>query len=130
MGCLVPEWLIDLRLIVIYPVCVADDIIDAALSAYRKHKQKKPRCALTLPLPESPSPWYRKCRRQKTFDQSQSPFFRLPLELREMIYHQVIVPSDGADIHMSMTGNRLYSILCSESDPSREECGITAAGNQ
>lgn len=122
----VPAWLIILGLIVYFPVMGAFYIIDGPSAAYRKYKEKKPirplprdrKRSLTLPLPESSSPWYRKGYRQKTFDQSQSPFFRLPRELREMIYHQVIVPSDGADLHVAVTGYRLCGIPCGESDSS------------
>jgi hypothetical protein len=121
-----PGWLVVLGLIVYYPVVGAFYIINGPSIAYRKHKKKKPirtlprdrKRALTLPLPESSSPWYRKGRSQKTFDQSQSLFFRLPLELREIIYHQVVMPSDGADLHVAITGYRLCGIPCSESDSS------------
>lgn len=119
-----PGWYIILGLIVYYPVIGAFYIINGPSIAYRKHKEKKPirplprdrKRALTLPLPESSSPWYRKGWRQKTFDQTQSPFFRLPRELREIIYHQVIVPSNRADLHVAITGYRLCGIRCDESD--------------
>lgn len=119
-----PDWLVILGLIAYYPVIGAFYIINGPCIAYRKHKKKKPirplprdrKRALTLPLPESSSPWYRKGWRQKTFDQSQSPFFRLPRELRQIIYHQVIVPPEGADLHVAITSYRLCGIPCGESN--------------
>lgn len=105
----VPSWLVILGCIVLYPVLIAVHIMKASSSAYRKLKSKKLRVrrrALTLPLPDSLSPWYPNRRRQKTFDQSQSLLFRLPMELRRKIYHQVIMPSDGADPYVAITDNR------------------------
>lgn len=128
-----PRSFVILGLIFYYPAMGAYYIIGCpflAYEKYQKHKQKKPtrvrplpcdrKRSLTLPLSESYSPWYRKGWHQKTFDQSQSPFFRLPRELRDIIYHQVIVPSNGADIHVGIMGHRLCGIICGESDFSRQ----------
>ncbi|KAJ5966315.1 hypothetical protein N7481_013029 [Penicillium waksmanii] len=104
-----PTWLIVLGAIVATPIYLAWLTVmvpSAAYDSYRKHKQKKPRVrkrALTLPLPDSSSPWR---RRQKTFDQAQSPFFQLPMEIRRMIYHQVMMPSNGADLYVAITDHR------------------------
>lgn len=123
-----PWWCQLIICIAAPPIKVAIYMIEGSYLVYKKHTQKKPvrplprdrKRALTLPLPESSSPWYRKdsTRHQKTFDQSQSSFFRLPLELREIIYRQVIVPSNGSDLHVGIMAHRLCGIPCNEMESS------------
>lgn len=120
-----PVWIKIPGLMIIYPLVGLFSLFDLIFEKKQKRKEEKPirplprqrKRALTLPLSESSLRWHHMGpRRQKTFDQSQSPFFRLPQELRDMIYQLVIVPSDGADLHVAITAYRLYSFPCGESD--------------
>ncbi|KAJ5238825.1 hypothetical protein N7468_003444 [Penicillium chermesinum] len=123
------RWLMVLIYLTYYPFMGVSYMVSGPSMLYKKHKAKKairplPRGrkrALTLPLPKSSSHWHWKgvCMRQRSFDQLQSPFFRLPPNLRQLIYRQIIVPSDGADLHVGITSYRLCGIPCSEPDSPR-----------
>ena len=67
--------------------------------------QTRPR-ALTLPLPEKKGLSFVK---PKTYSHIQSPFFRLPRELRLMIYREVL---GSGPVHIVPMHRRLGSFLC------------------
>lgn len=62
--------------------------------------------ALTFPLPEKKGLHF---VRPKTYSQVQSPFFRLPSELRLMIYQEVFA---NGTVHIVPMDRRLGSFLC------------------
>lgn len=68
---------------------------------------------LTLPLPNQTN--YRMfAKAQKTLDQDQSPLFRLPIEIRMVIWEEVM----GHKVfHISLRKKRLQHTLCSVCDP-------------
>jgi len=87
---------------------------------YRKRQRNAPpplpprKRQLSLPLPQS-QPNNRLFRKaQKTLDQDKSPLFRLPAELRIMIWKEVM---GYRVLHIDLPKKRLQHRLCSVCDP-------------
>ncbi|KAJ5594298.1 uncharacterized protein N7459_000506 [Penicillium hispanicum] len=78
----------------------------------RQLPSTKPQPTLTPSLPESEDECER--QRQETYNQHQSLFFRLPPELRDMIYHEIIVFPHTIYLGLFELNNAelFYSMLC------------------
>ena len=80
------------------------------------HHPRQRKRALTNPLPDPE--WkriisYIRRSRQKNEPQAQSIFFsKLPLELRELIYEEVLAGRDGRLLHIIRTGGKLAHWRC------------------
>ncbi|KAJ9641995.1 hypothetical protein H2201_004530 [Coniosporium apollinis] len=75
--------------------------------------------ALTLPLPEHSSGVLSEKPTQRTYDQQQSRLFKLPLELREQIYREVL---SGPPIHIIRKQKKLGHLRCKAIRP--EDCPV------
>lgn len=75
--------------------------------------------ALTLPLPENSSGVLSEKPTQRTYDQKQSRLFKLPLELREQIYREVL---SGPPIHIIRKQKKLGHLRCKAIRP--EDCPV------
>ena len=87
-------------------------------SARPKPLRTRRRRALTLP---SSSPGARKSSTNiPIYEQEQSAFFtKLPLEIRLLIYQEVLAPKDHPMLHVASGHKRLFSCRCSNTDPHR-----------
>jgi hypothetical protein len=69
--------------------------------------------ALTAPLPEGTL--------QQTNYQSQSPFFKIPYEIRHEIYELVLGSEDGKALHIVEARQRLYHVRCCQGEEESED---------
>ncbi|OJJ34570.1 hypothetical protein ASPWEDRAFT_70236 [Aspergillus wentii DTO 134E9] len=68
--------------------------------------------ALSLPLPELP-----KKSKQKSYAQNECLLFKLPPEIRRLIYKEILAPEDGSVLHVASSHKRLRSMRCHEWNP-------------
>lgn len=80
-----------------------------ALASVRQH-------SLTLPFPKIQSAVSRGAL--ETHDQGGSLFFfKLPFDIRRLIYQEVLAPDDGSELHVASSEWRLLSRRCFDNNP-------------
>jgi len=66
---------------------------------------------MTLPLPVA-SGWATLCKKQKTDGQIQSTFFRLPAEIREIVYLNYFTGAEGDCVISILAAKRRLAHIC------------------